>query len=181
MSTQRLDNDQGTQRLDDNQATQRLDDDAFGSGAAQLPVQEAFADGKKTGEVWGDFDGQYNKSPFNKADENGYEIRFYDSEKPAVQGKDVHVGFLTESAENTGDFTTIAIPAAEYAVFDVYVAKGYDCGNAEMDQWLADNSAQYKPLTVDGVGFVVECYNEKFKDGDKPDSVVEVWVPVIKI
>lgn len=138
-------------------------------------------DGAKTGEVWNDFDNQYNGKPFPKADECGYEIRFWDGEKPAVHGKDIHVGFLTENAGNIDGFTTVALPAAEYAVFDVYVAKGYDSGNAEMDKWLADNSAQYKQLMIDGVAFVVECYNKKFKGGDKPDSVVEIWIPVYRI
>ena len=53
--TQRLDDNQGTQRLDENQKTQRLNGDS-GSGDApipvQMPVQEAIADGKKTGEVF---------------------------------------------------------------------------------------------------------------------------------
>ena len=49
--TQRLDDEQGTQRLDAD-ATQRLDgSDSSGSAAAQ-PVQEAVADGKKTGEIF---------------------------------------------------------------------------------------------------------------------------------
>jgi len=131
-------------------------------------------DGAKTGEVWNDLDSQYNKNPFPKADENGYEIRFWNKEK---SGKDVHVGFLTESEYQTGDFTTITVPPTEYAVFDVYVAKGYDSGNAEMDKWLEDNSLRLKCRDIDGNGFIVEHYNEKFKDGNKPDSIVEFWVP----
>ena len=139
-------------------------------------------DGAKTGEVWNEFDSKYNDDPFQKTNENGYEIRFYNSEKPTIQGKDVHVGFASENAIADGsDFETVTIPATEYAVFEVLVANGYDSGNAEMDKWLADNSAQYKPLLIDGVGFIVECYNEKFKDGNKPDSIVEMWVPVYRL
>ena len=62
-------------------------------------------DGTKTGEVWSYFDNQYNKNPFRKADENGYEIRFYDGEKPVIHGKDIHLGFATESADNVGNFS----------------------------------------------------------------------------
>jgi predicted transcriptional regulator YdeE len=80
------------------------------------------------------------------------------------------------------DFTTIVLSAGEWAVFDVFVAKGYDSGNAEMDKWLEDNAAQYKQLEANGIQYVVECYNdEKFKGGDKPDSVVEIWLPIIKL
>jgi len=51
--TQRLDDEQGTQRLNDEQGTQRLDADAApGAAAVQAPVQEAVADGKKTGEIF---------------------------------------------------------------------------------------------------------------------------------
>jgi len=121
----------------------------------------------------------YQKSLFEKADENGYEIRFYDGEKPAVIGKNIHVGFIAKATEPIEEFATIILPATEYAVFDIFVAKGYGSGNAEMDRWLKDNPAQYRQLLMDGVGFVVECYNEKFKDGE-PDSIVEIWIPVYK-
>ena len=129
----------------------------------------------KTGEVWNYLYSQYNKNPFPKADENGYEIRFWSKEK---SGKDVHVGFLTESEHEAGEFTTIAIPPTEYAVFDVCVANGYDSGNAEMDKWLEDNSLLLKCRDIDGNGFIIEHYNERFKDGNKPDSIVEFLIPI---
>lgn len=140
----------------------------------KLYIKGLTGNGAKTGEVWNDLDSRYNKNPFPKADDNGYEIRFWSKEK---SGKDVHVGFLTESEHEAGEFTTIAIPPTEYAVFDVYVAKGYDSGNAEMDKWLEDNSLRLKCRDIDGNGFIMEHYNEKFKDGNKPDSIVEFWVP----
>ena len=139
-------------------------------------------DGQQTGKVWGDFENAYDAKPFPKADEHGYEIRFWDGDKPASKGKDIHVGFLAKEAVETDGFTTITLPAAEYAVFDVYVAKGYDSGNDDMDKWLKDNESVYKQMLLEGVGYVVECYNdERFKGGDKPDSVVEIWVPIEKI
>jgi len=134
-------------------------------------------DGGNTGEVWNEFDRRYKENPFPKADENGYEIRFYDGEKSAPQHGDIHVGFLTKSNEKMAGFDIAVIPATEYAIFDVYVAKGYDSGNAEMDNWLADNAMLLKGLEIKGNGFIIEHYNEKFKDGDKPDSIVEMWLP----
>ncbi|MCL2512436.1 MAG: GyrI-like domain-containing protein [Oscillospiraceae bacterium] len=147
----------------------------------KLYITGLTGNGSKTGEVWSDFDSKYNKNPFPRADECGYEIRYYDSERPAVLGKDIHVGFSAEAPGDIGGFATIVLPAGEYAVFDVYVAKGYDSGNKEMDEWLKDNAAQYRPRLIDGIGYIVECYNEKFDGGDKPDSIVEIWVPIHKI
>ena len=134
-------------------------------------------DGNQTGPVWEDFDNRYNAKPFPKAEEHGYEIRFYDGEKPALKGQDIHVGFSTNDAESLSGFTTIALPAAMYAVFDIHVSKSYESGNAIMDKWLEDNASSYKQLLMDGVGYVVECYNEKF---DQSDSIVEIWIPVEK-
>ena len=137
-------------------------------------------DGSKTGELWGEFEHSYDNHPFNKADDNGYEIRFFNGEKPLPCGKDIHIGFLTRTADECCGFSTVTLPETESAVFDVFVANGYDSGNAAMDKWLADNAAQYGQLLMDGMGFVIECYNEKFKDGDKPDSIVEIWIPIYK-
>ena len=108
-------------------------------------------DGTKTGEIWNDFDNRFKENPFPKADENGYEIRFWNE---AMKGKDVHVGFLTDSEQVDG-FDTIVVPATEYAVFEVLVVNGYDSGNAEMDKWLADNSMLLKCLEIDGNGFII--------------------------
>lgn len=69
---------------------------------------------------------------------------------------------------------------SEYAVFDVYVAKGYDSGNEEMEKWIADNAMIYGLREFDGYEYIIECYNEKFKDGDKPDSIVEIWIPMFR-
>jgi len=141
-------------------------------------------DGSKTHEVWNGFDSQYHKNQFPKADNNGYEIRFWESrvsgKKPHPE-KSVHAGFAVDNAAGAEGFDIITLPAAEYAVFDVCVAKGYDSGNEAMEKWLADNAATYRMLELDGFEYVVECYNEKFKDGNQPDSVVEIWIPIVKI
>ena len=135
-------------------------------------------DASKTGEVWSNFDNQFNNAPFPKSDENGYEIRFWSKEK---EGNDVHVGYSTETGQQIDGFTSLALPATEYAVFDVLVAKGYDSGNAEMDKWLEDNSLLLKNREIDGNGFIVEFYGERFMGGDKPGSIVEFWVPFYRI
>ena len=139
-----------------------------------LHITGLTGDGNKTGELWNDFDTQYKSAPFLKSDNCGYEIRFHD-------GKDIHVGFSETSPDKATSFTTITLSAAEYAVFDVYVAKGYDSGNDEVDRWLADNSTQFKQLQLNGKHFIIECYNEKFKGGDKQDSIVEMWIPLSRL
>ena len=133
-------------------------------------------DGTKTYELWNVLDIKYNTNPFPKSDENGYEIRFFTNE---TKGKDIHVGFLGES-EYTEGYDIIIIPPSEYAVFDVYVANGYESGNEEMDKWLEDNSMLVKCREINGSEFIIEYYNERFKDGDKPDSIVEFWIPFIR-
>jgi len=135
-------------------------------------------DGSQTGEVWSEFESKYTNNPFEKAEDCAYEIRFWDGDKPVVRGKDVHVGFAADDIVD--GFDTITLQAADYAVFDVYVANGYESGNEEMDKWLTANSAKYDQLMLDDVAFIVECYNEKFKGGDQPDSIVEIWIPIYK-
>jgi len=139
----------------------------------KLNITGLTGDGRKTGKIWNKFDSRYNKKPFPKADENGYEIRFED-------GAEIFVGFAAESADTPAGFQIIALPATEYAVFDVHVANGYESRNAEIDQWLADNAARYEQCMLNGAGYVVLCYSEKFKGGNQPDSIVEIWVPVIE-
>lgn len=147
----------------------------------KLTIAGLTGNGTETGKVWEDFEKLYKQKPFPKTDENGYEIRFYDGEQKVTPGMDIHVGFLTLSTDNFDGFTAVVLPATEYAVFDVYTAKGYDSENKNMDKWLSDNSDKYTQLQIEGKKFVVECYNEKFKGGDKPDSIVEIWVPVKKV
>jgi len=139
--------------------------------------------GSKTLKVWTDFDNRFNGKPFPKTDQAGYEIRFWNSRKTGRKTdpeKNVHVGFLTETTVDDGVHTTVELPASEYACFDVFVTKGYDSGNEEMEKWLADYSAIYSQREFDGHEYVVECYNEKFKGGNQPDSVVEIWIPLLR-
>ena len=137
-----------------------------------------YGDGSRTAEVWEHFDEKFKTQPFIRAHEDGCEVRFYNNEEP---GKDIFVGFALAEGADAGEFDTLTLPAAWYAVFDVFVAQGYDSGNADMDKWLADNAHEYGALELDGKGFIVECYTERFKDGNQPDSIVEMWVPLYRV
>ena len=140
-----------------------------------LQIAGITGDGNQTTQLWEDFERKYQTAAFAKADENAYEIRAYTGEKC-----DCHVGFGVTKGQIPEGFTIYTLPPSDYAVFDVWVAKGYDSGNAAMDEWLAHNEAGYRQIAVEGTYTVVEVYTEKFGDGTQPDSVVEIWIPICK-
>jgi predicted transcriptional regulator YdeE len=132
-------------------------------------------DGANTGALWEKFEKRFSKKPFDKIGDNAYEIRTFKGAKP---GADVLVGYEWDNAYAATGWNFAVLPAGEYAVFDVIAANGYDSENAAMGQWLDDNKARY----IQRGDFITECYvPEKFKGGDKPDSVVEIWLPVSRI
>jgi predicted transcriptional regulator YdeE len=146
----------------------------------EISVTGITGDGAKTAEVWNKFEGKYAKSLFPKVGEDAYEIRYHDGERKVTNGKGVHVGYACD--EKCPGFTTQILPAGEYAVFDVLVANGYDSENAAMEQWLDENKERYIRRQISCLNAAVERYvPEKFKGGDKPDSVVEIWLPVSRV
>jgi len=104
--TQRLDDTQGTQRLDDD-STQRLDDDSSGSADYQMPVQEAIADGKKTGEI------------------------FFKGQDIVLNGKDYHIE--NTISQNSGEAVIYLISANGKS----YVLKYYKLGLHYKDNVLS--------------------------------------------
>jgi predicted transcriptional regulator YdeE len=132
-------------------------------------------DGANTGALWEKFEKRFSKKPFDKTTDDAYEIRIFEGAKP---GADVLVGYEWDNAYAASGWNFAVLPAGEYAVFDVLVANGYDSENATMEQWLDDNKEQYSQRG----DFIIECYvPEKFKGGDKPDSIVEMWLPVSRV
>ena len=144
----------------------------------KLSIAGLTGDGQDTGRVWGELEGRYAANPFPRADKNGYEIRYYNGEEAAIPGKDIHVGFAAADEQEPDGYETITLPSTAYISFDVPVASGYGGRNEEMNQWLKDHEDQYEQLQLDGRRYVVECYNEKFKDGSQPGSIVEIWIPL---
>jgi predicted transcriptional regulator YdeE len=139
-------------------------------------------DGANTGAVWEKFEKRYAKKPFEKINDDAYEIRTYDGKKPIRPGADVIVGYERNLGNAEGGYHIMVLPAGEYAVFDVQVGNGYDSENAAMEKWLSENKVRYVLREVSDWNFVVERYvPEKFKDGDKPDSAVEIWLPVSRV
>ena len=66
-----------------------------------------------------------------------------------------------------------------YASFDVYVANGYESENNAMNEWLETNKQGYSERLLGNTHYCVEYYDERFK-GNEADSIVEIWIPIIK-
>lgn len=139
-------------------------------------------DGANTDALWSKFKKRYLKKPFEKVGENTYEIRTFDGKKPPRTGNDILVGYERTIKNNDGGYQCMVFPAGEYAVFDVKVAGGYNSEDAAIKKWLSDNSNKYKQRELYDNNFVVKCYvPEKFQNGDKPDSIVEILLPVTRV
>lgn len=132
-------------------------------------------DGSRTHECWEKYLKRCEKAPpENKLSEDGYEIRVY-----SVSECLCHVGVMVSKPGSDGDFACMELPASDYALFDVYVANGYDSKNAVMDGWLAENEEGYRQRLLDGKPYIVEYYGERFH-GNEAGSVVEMQIPVEK-
>jgi predicted transcriptional regulator YdeE len=142
----------------------------------ELIIAGVTGDGNKTHNLWRDFSEKLIKFGLkNKLSDNGYEVRLY-----SENGCDCHVGLSVSDNNIDKIFQTIIIPATEYAVFEVYVAKGYDSENESMRKWLDDNSGIYKQAKINNKAYVVEYYDERF-NGEASESMIEIWVPVVRI
>ena len=83
-----------------------------------LTIKGISGSGSVTGKVWGEFTSRYDRAPFDKADNDAYEIRFFDGEKPAEAGKDIHVGYLTEAKQKVEIVLSENPEAAEITPFE---------------------------------------------------------------
>ena len=133
-------------------------------------------DGNKTGEVWNAFEKLNNDQPLaSKLADNGYEIRLYEGESATV-----HVGYAISDNRIDAPYSLFELPPSQYAVFDVYVANGYESENNAMDEWLKTNKEGFTQKMLGNAFYCVEYYDERF-NGNATDSIVEIWVPIEKI
>lgn len=131
--------------------------------------------GDKTGELWQSFMETETKIGLeNKLSTDGYEIRIYSDNECQC-----HVGVAVSDSRINSDYSLVELPSSEYALFEVYVAKGYDSENSAMNEWLEKNKDKYTQKLYDGKPYVVEFYDERF-NGSNSDSIVEIWIPIDK-
>ncbi len=86
---------------------------------------------------------------------------------------------VTSVRENS-PYHYFRLPDVIYAVFEIYPTKGYESQNEAMDKWLSVNNQNYKEFILDKKHYAIEYY-EGFKGNDKFDSIVEIWIPVLKL
>ena len=140
-----------------------------------LCIAGVSGDGYKTGEIWETFEKLIEEKPLvNKRSDNGYEIRLYEGDACTV-----HVGNAVAGEKADPAYSVYRLPASKYAVFDVYVAHGYDSENNAMDDWLKTNQEGYTEKLLGDIHYCVECYDERF-NGNEAGSIVEIWIPVEK-
>jgi hypothetical protein len=133
--------------------------------------------GDETAKVWETYMKLEKISPIkNQVGEEGYEVRMYPAEGP---GK-VHVGVQVKDASVPAEYKVFFVPAAMFAEFEIYPAKGYGSSNTEMTKWLEENASTYKEALMDGMHYAIEAYDKRFKGNDNPESVVPIWVPIEK-
>ena len=140
-----------------------------------LIIAGVSGDGDKTWEVWQAFEKLSHEKPLaGRLSGNGYEIRLYDGDACTV-----HVGHALLNEDADSAYTVYKLPPSQYAVFDVYVANGYESENSAMDEWLKTNPEGYTERLLDGAHYCVEYYDERFS-GSEAGSIVEIWVPIEK-
>ncbi len=134
--------------------------------------------GDETAKVWQTFMQLGKIMPLkNQVGEVGYEVRMYPGEGP---GK-IHVGVQVKDVNVPAEYKVFFVPAATYAEFEIYPAKGYESSNDIMSKWLEDNARSYKPAMVDGMHYGIEVYDKRFQGDKNPESVVGFWEPIEKV
>ena len=140
-----------------------------------LTIAGTFGDGNKTTEVWTAFEQLSNEKPLdNKLSDNGYEIRLYDNGASTV-----YTGYAVSGTPKDKSYSLYTLPTSEYAVFNVYVANGYESENNAMNEWLQTNEQGYTERLLGEAHYCVEYYDERF-NGNEADSIVEIWIPIEK-
>jgi predicted transcriptional regulator YdeE len=107
----------------------------------------------------------------------GYEVRLYSD---AGTNK-VHVGQRVSGTDIPAEYKIYRLPAATYAEFEVYPAKGYESRNDEMSKWLEANSTIYRQGNIEGMKYAVEVYDGRLKGEKDPKSVVGIWIPLVPV
>jgi len=134
--------------------------------------------GDETGKAWEAFMKLDKLNPLkNKVGEEGYEIRMYHGEGPG----EVQVGVQVKDARVPPEYKVISLPASQYAEFEIYPAKGWESSNAEINNWLSENTGFYQQSRLGDKTYAVEVYDKRYKGDKDPTSVLGILIPIINI
>jgi predicted transcriptional regulator YdeE len=134
--------------------------------------------GDETGKAWEAFTKIQKLHPLkNQVGEEGYEVRLYPAEGPSK----IHVGVKVKDASVPAEYKVFFVPAATYAEFVIYPAKGYGSSNAAMNKWLAENAGVYKEKLLSRKHFAIEIYDKRYKGEKDPESVVGILIPIVPV
>lgn len=130
----------------------------------------------ETGAIWQKFLDLYDKfGIFEQISKNElYKVRLINGKK-----FDVHFGMLTANKRQSPFYKMLNIPAFEYAVFEVALAKGYDEQIVEIEEWIK-NDEKYEQGRIEGTRFLIEHYGVKYKEDDFDNSVIEIMMPIVE-
>jgi hypothetical protein len=140
-------------------------------------VSGVCGDGSKTAKLWQEYEELERKDPLmNKNENSGYEVRLYDGNGRC----ECYVGVCTDKQVYQSGYCSITLPDdILYAVFEIYPIEGYESQNKFIDNWLEKNKNIYEQYKMNDKYFAVEYYGEKFKGNNDPESIVEIWIPII--
>ena len=122
--------------------------------------------------LWERFDGQ-SEHVKHQAKGKGYEIHIQEETNPPMHF--CLVGVEVQGIEHLPiEMFAKMIPACEYAVFTHrFKDGGFSYAFKAAYDWLknSEHTSAYH--------FDIQCYDSRFKSPDDPDSVVEIWVPIM--
>jgi predicted transcriptional regulator YdeE len=134
--------------------------------------------GDETAKAWEAFSKINKISPLkNQVGETGYEIRLH----PAEGLGKIYVGVAVKDAAVPPEYQIFFVPAATYAEFEIYPARGWESSNAAMTQWLEANAGKYREGMIVGMKYGIEVYDKRYKSDKDPASVVGFWLPVVPV
>jgi predicted transcriptional regulator YdeE len=140
----------------------------------KLLVAGITAAGNETAKAWQDFMQITKTVPLqNRANEDGYEVRFYSNQSGAV----VHAGACVKSLKVPPQYRVVTLPASLYAEFIIFPANGYTSSNAAIQKWLSQ-SKEYKQHNSGDKAFSILVYDKRYKGETDPASQVACWVPL---
>jgi len=141
-----------------------------------LRIAGVRADGQKIAEAWQKLMQASRDTPLtNRRESTGYEVRLYPPQGPVL----VYAGYIIEEPVTHPPWDIIELPAALYAEFIIYPARGYTSSNSAMNEWLKDNPL-YRQQELNGRKLAVLVYDERYKGETDPASLVACWIPVEK-